>query len=491
MAIFRRNSKGFASGDPIPFYHDGVYHIFYLTSPPNTTRYPERCCCTWQHIRSTDLVNWEELPPALIPGDGTELDINGCWTGSVIYGEGKYHIFYTGYQIDSEFPQKICHATSEDSVTWVKDPASPYVLPNTELYENIDWRDSYVFYNEEDGCYWMLIAARRNVGPDNRRGCVVLYKSNDLVSFEHYGPIYEPWHTNCPECPEMFKLGDYWYLSYSRFSERGQTLYRYSKSPYGPWRTPKYDGIDCRRFYAAKSLIDDNGRCFYFAWAHSRENDSDDGWWQWGGDFVIPHEVKSLPSGDLAVSMPPEIYAAFGKKLSYTYEHKLGSSRCYGDAAITLDSIGRLSYGYFRPEKENFLFECTIKANDCGDYFGIALKTDDDLDHGYLLAFDIAAQRVYLNKVPAPLDPFWSALSGKPIIPCEIDGPRPCEKPFVFQNGDYINVKIVMSENLMEMFIGDQIAFTYRAYTPAKNQIGLFAQDCSVEYHHIRFLEEG
>ena len=48
-----------------------------------------------------------------------------------------------------------------------------------------------------------------------------------------------------------------------------------------------------------------------------------------------------------------------------------------------------------------------------------------------------------------------------------------------------------MSENLMEMFIGDQIAFTYRAYTPAKNQIGLFAQDCSVEYHHIRFLEEG
>ena len=71
---------------------------------------------------------------------------------------------------------------------------------------------------------------------------MVLYKSKDLQEFEHWGVIYEPWHTNCPECPEMYKMGEYWYLVYSRFSERAQTIYRYSKSPYGPWRTPKFDG---------------------------------------------------------------------------------------------------------------------------------------------------------------------------------------------------------------------------------------------------------
>ena len=118
----------------------------------------------------------------------------------------------------------------------------------------------------------MLIAARKNSGPSNRRGVVVLYTTKDLVHFEHRGPIYEPYHTNCPECPEMYKMGNYWYLVYSRFSERAQTLYRVSKSPYGPWRTPKFDGIDGRRFYAAKSLVDDNGRRFYFAWIHEREN---------------------------------------------------------------------------------------------------------------------------------------------------------------------------------------------------------------------------
>ncbi|MEI3212471.1 MAG: hypothetical protein V8S42_09320 [Lachnospiraceae bacterium] len=34
MNIFRRNHEGLVSGDAIPLYHNGVFHIFYLTSPP-------------------------------------------------------------------------------------------------------------------------------------------------------------------------------------------------------------------------------------------------------------------------------------------------------------------------------------------------------------------------------------------------------------------------------------------------------------------------
>lgn len=242
MSIFRRLSNGLSCGDSIPFYHDGMYHLFFLSVPENTVRYPERVRNTWQHVVSKNLVEWEEMQPVLLPGDGTKLDQDGCWTGSVIYAEGKYHIFYTGYHIDSEFPQTICHAVSDDCVTFEKDLNNPIIVPDIRYYENIDWRDPYIFYNEEEMEYWMLIAARKNSGPSNRRGVVVLYKSKDLQEFEHWGVIYEPWHTNCPECPEMYKMGEYWYLVYSRFSERAQTIYRYSKSPYGPWRTPKFDG---------------------------------------------------------------------------------------------------------------------------------------------------------------------------------------------------------------------------------------------------------
>ena len=59
MNIFRRNHEGLVSGDAIPLYHNGVFHIFYLTSPPNTVNWPERIRTTWQHAITKDLINWQ------------------------------------------------------------------------------------------------------------------------------------------------------------------------------------------------------------------------------------------------------------------------------------------------------------------------------------------------------------------------------------------------------------------------------------------------
>ena len=213
MEIFRKMSFADSTGDAIPFYHEGKYHIFSLTSPPGTTVYPERLRTTWSHSISDDLVHWQELPTALYPGEGDEPDASGVWTGSVIYGEGQYHAFYTGYCLTAEFQQTICHATSDDGITWTKDITNTVITPMTELYEKLDWRDPYVFYNEEDENYWILISARRLDMPVTRRGCIVLYRSKNLKDWTYYGPIYSPGHTNCPECPEMYKMGGHWYLS--------------------------------------------------------------------------------------------------------------------------------------------------------------------------------------------------------------------------------------------------------------------------------------
>ena len=160
--------------DPNGFiYYRGKYHMFYQCFPFDT-RWGRM---HWGHAVSEDLVHWEELPTALYPGEGDEPDASGVWTGSVIYGEGKYHAFYTGYCLTAEYQQTICHATSDDGITWVKDAANPVITPMIELYEKLDWRDPYVFYNEEDKCYWILISARRLDMPITRRGCIVLYRS--------------------------------------------------------------------------------------------------------------------------------------------------------------------------------------------------------------------------------------------------------------------------------------------------------------------------
>ena len=62
MNIFRRNHEGLVSGDAIPLYHNGVFHIFYLTSPPNTVNWPERIRTTWQHAITKDLINFIQQP---------------------------------------------------------------------------------------------------------------------------------------------------------------------------------------------------------------------------------------------------------------------------------------------------------------------------------------------------------------------------------------------------------------------------------------------
>jgi len=491
MKIYRKPAFADATGDAIPFYHEGTYHIFSLTPPLGTTVYPARLRTSWSHFCSKNLVDWDELETALTPGTGDEPDADGCWTGSVIYGEGNYHIFYTGYNLRTKFNQTICHAVSKDGITWTKDENNPIIIPKTDLFESLDWRDPYVFYNDEDKCYWMLISARRNSGPINRRGCVVLYRSNDLKNWEYYGPIYEPRNMHCPECPEMYKMGDYWYLSYSTFTEFAQTMYRVSKSPFGPWRTPKYDGIGGRRFYAAKSMQDDNGRRFYLGWAHDRADNSDHGEWYWGGAFAIPHEVIATPDGNLDVNMPKEIIDTFDTPVEWKFKPMEGNWKTYGSPNIAINSVGTYSYGFCELGEKRFMLSCQARPSDCKDYFGLILKSDVNVSRCLILAFEYGKQRVSLINLPVALDPFWEQSSTN-ILPPKMpgpDGPRVCEKPFEFENGDIIDIKVVIDNDMIEIFAGEKVAFTYRSYEQPDYEIGFAVQDGNVEFYNIRFAK--
>ena len=487
MEIFRKMSFADSTGDAIPFYHEGKYHIFSLTSPPGTTVYPARLRTTWSHSVSDDLVHWEELPTALYPGEGDEPDASGVWTGSVIYGEGKYHAFYTGYCLTAEYQQTICHATSDDGITWVKDAANPVITPMIELYEKLDWRDPYVFYNEEDKCYWILISARRLDMPITRRGCIVLYRTKDLVNWEYYGPIYSPGHTNCPECPEMYKMGDNWYLSYSRFSEYVNTIYRVAKSPFGPWRKPKKDGIVGRRFYAAKSMQDDDGRRFYFGWAHDRADRSDRGEWYWGGTFCVPHEVVATADGGLDVRLPKEYEHVFEKPVAWAYIPVLGNAELHGDRLVEMDSVSTCTYGFLGHNEESYMLKCKIMPREVYDHFGILLKSDKEASGCLLLEFDVAMQSVSLVNLPMGVDPFWvqSCQAVPPATEPGPDGVRVCEKTFDITEGSEIDVKIIVDHDMVEVFVGEQVAFTYRIYAKPEFETGLLAQDARVEFYDI------
>lgn len=488
MNIFRMPRGADSTGDAIPYFHGGKYHIFSLTPAPGTTVYPARLGTTWEHHVSDDLVHWTRLPTAIKPGDDdADPDASGVWTGAVVHGEGRWHAFYTGYSLKARYRQTICHATSPDGVTWSKDPANPVLAPKTDEYEDQDWRDPYVYFNADDGKWWMILLARLRTGPHMRRGCVVLYRSADLKRWDYYGPLYAPYHTSGPECPEMYKMGDRWYLSYSRFSEWVDTIYRVSTSPFGPWRTPRFDGIGGRRFYAAKSLVNTEGRRFYFAWVHDRADRSDSGDWYWGGAFCIPHEVVRGDDGELDVKMPWELVDAFVTPVDWSYRHVWGSHALHGGNNIELRSPGTLSYGFFEVEEPSFLFSCKVRINECRDHFGLVLKSDPAIATCLLLTFERGMRRVSLVNMPQRLDPFWQESTPANIQPREPgpDGPRVAEKPFLFGDGDEIDIKVSIDNDMVEIFAGEKVAFTYRSYAKPDYEIGLLAQDACVEFYGI------
>ena len=228
---------GAAAGDAMPFHWNGEWHVFYLKPGLGAWGYPDRTRNSMAHIVSRDLVDWKVLPDAFGPGERGSVDGDGVWTGSVIEHEGTYHFFYTGYSRDHANPQRICHATSTDLVHWTKDPSNPLFGPDPRWYEPIDWRDPFIYRDEASGRFTMLIAARENEGPTLRRGCIAIATSADLKTWQVDKPLWTPRVTHVMECPELFRLGDYWYLVFSRYSEQAQTVYRVSRSSHGPWET--------------------------------------------------------------------------------------------------------------------------------------------------------------------------------------------------------------------------------------------------------------
>ena len=144
------------------------------------------------------------------------------------------------------------HAVSDDLLHWTKQPGEMFFSPG-DNFESHDWRDPFVFWNPEAKEYWMLTAARLKTGPSRRRGCTALSTSRDLVHWTVRDPFWAPGLYFTHECPDLFKMGDWWYLVFSEFSERMHTRYRMARSLKGPWLTPANDTFDGRAYYAAKT----------------------------------------------------------------------------------------------------------------------------------------------------------------------------------------------------------------------------------------------
>ena len=263
--------------DPNGFiYFRGEYHLFYQFYPYK----PQWGSMHWGHVKSKDLVTWEELPTALSPSEWyDDHEAGGCFSGTTIEKDGKLFAFYTGTSFQNgEFVQTQCLATSEDGINFEKYENNPIVKNSTPNVKNDMFRDPKVW--EKDGMYYMIIGVSIS-----NKGNAMLYQSADLYNWELRGPLvsYDNDLGTMWECPDIFDLDNKTVLIFSPmgYSEK-TTVYLIGELNYktGQFEFEKEGRLDFGYdYYAPQTTIDNKNRRLVVAWQNGWA------WMPWWKDF--------------------------------------------------------------------------------------------------------------------------------------------------------------------------------------------------------------
>ena len=476
--------------DVIPFHHDGAFRLFYLLDWRDREHHGEGT--PWYQISTTDFVHYQEHGEMLARGSEAEQDLY-VFTGSVVEKQPehalpeRFHIFYTGhnphFHAQGKPVQAVMHAVSDDLLHWRKVPEDTFFAPPS-AYEPDDWRDPFVFWNPEAGEYWMLLAARlkNHANQDanltyssasRRRGCTALCASKDLKTWEVRPPFWTPGLYFTHECPDLFRMGEWWYQVFSEFSDRSVTRYRMSRSLNGPWAAPENDTFDGRAFYAAKTATDGTRR-YAFGWNPTQEANKDYKAFQWGGSLVV-HEIVQEADGTLSVRPPQSVIGAFGSPVTPVFTLPYGESSAVSDAlGVTLDcpgSIGSATAGTLPPIG---MIEATLTFAPGTRGCGLMLRMSDDLDEGYYVRLEPGRNRLVFDAWPRAGDvPYMIGL----------------ERPLFLAPDTPVTLRVFVEGTVCEVYINDQIAMSCRMYNRSEGVWGVFAQEGRARFTEMRLSE--
>lgn len=471
--MYYRAPEKAVCADVIPFYENGEFKLFYLRDYRDISVHGEGC--PWCLLTSSDLVHFHDHGPVLLRGGKEEQDLY-VFTGCCIRAGEEYMIFYTGHNPhlrEKGLPeQKILRATSRDLLHWKKDRDFVFAAP--DWLEMHDFRDPFVFYDEERKEYCMLIAGRlKNGDPSSARGVTLLACSPDLTHWEvEKEPFYAPHAYFTHECPDLFRIGDWWYLVFSEFTDRIVTTYRMSRSPFGPWVSPKINSFDGHAFYAAKS-VSDGKRRILFGWNCIKQDERDDAPWQWGGT-IIPHEIVQQPDGTLAVKCPQEVAAQYPDRLPVAAGRTMGSVS-YQDGKYLLGGEGK-SLCMLGAMPENGKIELSFTASDdCGD-FGLLLRADAGMDAYYAVRFEPRFNRLAMDIQPRADNTRHT----------QVDVERWC--PVV--PGEKNKLLILFEGSVLEVYVNDKVAMSARMFDRREGDFGIFTHNTSVCFEEIGLFRQ-
>ncbi|MBO4286387.1 MAG: DUF4975 domain-containing protein [Bacilli bacterium] len=468
------DSISITMGDVMPFYDDGVMNIYHLrnvTGSNSLFYHPIARLTTSDYIHYTDegvSLNYEESVSSVDAALGT---------GSFIKdSNGHYHCFYTGHNDkahDEGLPHNECirHAVSVDGQkTWTKDEEFKIYG-----YED-DFRDPYVYYDNVDNCYYMLVTTRDYANKDEEGNAlspavIRRFFASSLSAKADEWEFKDNFFSNDEgtynmECPSFVEYNGKYYLAYSEQGDNRVTHYRYKDSHDGVWKKFARDAIDASGFYAGR--IEKAGDKLYaFAWC-ARLTGGNTGSFDWAGNLVT-HELKQNSNGELIPVMPSTYKDYFKNQVQYARDEKTSAYE-FSKENFNAYAQSKLSK---RVTRVSFVIKATEKTGNFGVSFGLDALYDNRLGDG-LLSFDFTNDRLSCYNNVSNILRYGGELTGV---------------SYKFEVNKEYNVDMVIDDEIFSVYLNDEIALTARLINMEGNNFTFYGNHANATISGVTFYE--
>jgi beta-fructofuranosidase len=275
------------------------------------------------------------------------------------------------------------------------------------------------------------------------------------------------------ECPDLFKLGNTYYLL---FSDQGsqQLIYRKSSSLNGPWTTPNGPSrLDGTSFYAAKRITNKYGDNYLMGWVNRQDGNSDTGNRMYGGNLLV-HKLYQQSNGDLAVTIPHMLKADLeAKPIALVKNAQAGTITAGTNNTYTLASTTGTflhSVGFNPIPATKFKVSTTVNYASAAKDFGFMLGVCDNYNGFYSLRFIPSQNRFSLDKTDC---------RNVTISSTSVDVPFQ-----ISPNTDY-TVDIVEENSVVVVYLNNTAALTCRVYRAPQALWGLFVDNATATFKNL------
>lgn len=468
-------------GDPMPFFDPvaGDFKVLYLQDfrpNPEGTYHP-----IWG-VSTKDAAHYTSLGELVSCGTKKSQDA-AIGTGSTIYDEASklYYTFYTGNKYlptGDESAQAVMVATSSDFKTWAKDRT--FLLKGQDFgYDKNDFRDPFVFKGD-DGKFHMLISTKKG-----GKGSLAEFVSDDLKNWTDNGVFMTMMWDRFYECPDLFKMGDYWYLVYSEIHHavrrvqyfKGRTLDELkacTANDVARWPDAHEGFLDSRGLYAGKTASDGTNR-YLWGWCPTRSGKDNTAVGaspaepEWAGNLVcyklIQHEDGTLTLGEVEA-----ISNKYNKVCEVEVKDQNGMSvveRKDAEGNLIRDEKGEVikdtilsgdnAYMLLSRLGSHNKISFTVTTSNEWDKFGISMVRGSDSKKYYTMVVNPE------NENNRKVNFEEQGVEGKGFI-AGIDGyvfARPADNVY--------NITIYTDNSICVMYINDVCSYTNRIYGIQKN----------------------